>query len=167
MVEKIRLRPLQTSDWAAFSEMRRDPVYRRTTGLAPCTDTAILQAEFAHLQARPETWAITRANIFVGFLQFSPWLGPDGLPDETSRNLDYLIIHSQWGKGYATAAVAQAIEKALSQFYLQALWAGVAGNNPASVKIMRHFSFQEQYTVSETPFSQISAPITYYQLKIN
>lgn len=62
----------------------------------------------------------------------------------TSGEIGYWIGEPFWGKGYGTAAVQQLVHFTFTETKLTRLFAGVFGNNPASMRILEKAGFTKE-----------------------
>jgi RimJ/RimL family protein N-acetyltransferase len=127
----MKLRELEDRDLDALFEQQADPQSYRLADV-PTRDREAFNAHWATIRTNPDT--VLRvidvdgaaAGHVVSFLR-------DG-----ERELGYWVDRSLWGRGIASAAVAEFLQVETRR----PLQAKVANGNPASVRVLEKNGFQ-------------------------
>lgn len=90
-----------------------------------------------HSAAQPEHFCIEYNGEVCGGIGFIP--GTD--IDQLSAEMGYFIGEPFWGKGIATAAIAQFVQHLREKTSFVRLYAIVFANNPASMKALQKNGF--------------------------
>lgn len=137
--QTVRLRDVENSDLVTLFEHQRDPEASRMA-LVPSRDRDAFMAHWAKILADPTV--LPRA-ILLGDQLAGNVVGFDR---DGRRMLGYWIGREFWGRGVASAAVAQflAIEKA------RPLHAWVALSNAGSIRVVQKCGFVFE-TIEKTP----------------
>jgi RimJ/RimL family protein N-acetyltransferase len=130
MTNEVSLRQVQESDLPIFFEQQLDPEARSMAAFPGRPHNAFM----AHWKkVMTEGAAIVRTIIFQGNVagNIVSW----ELPGE--RRLGYWLGKEYWGKGIASAALAQFLE----QVRARPLHARVAKHNAASIRVLQKCAF--------------------------
>jgi RimJ/RimL family protein N-acetyltransferase len=127
----VTLRELSLDDVPILFEHQRDPVAAEMAAF-PSRDWDAFVAHDAKLRLDP---TLIRRTILAGG-EVVGWIGVFGDDD---REIGYWIDRASWGKGIATAALAEL----LAEVKERPLTAHVAGHNVGSMRVLERNGFVE------------------------
>ena len=134
----VSLREVRVSDLPVFFEHQRDPEGARMAAF-PSRDHEAFMAHWAKIMANPA--CALRTVIFNGSVAGNMCAWSDG----TDRCVGYWIGREFWGRGIASAALAQFLDYETAR----PLTAHVAKHNAASIRVLQKAGFTP---ASETAF---------------
>lgn len=132
----VLLRDVADSDVPIFFEQQRDPIARQMVGhpTEGADDPVAFAAKWARILAdgaSVKKTALLHGQVVGNVLSFvAPWSG--------QREVGYWIGREHWGKGVATAALAQFLELDPER----PLFARTARHNIASIRVLTRCGFQ-------------------------
>jgi len=131
-VTEVRLREVIESDVGVFFEHQRDPAATEMAAF-PARDRDAHVAHWAKITRDPAntTRTVLADDQVAGNIASFPVAG--------ERHIGYWIGREFWGKGVATAAVAQLVKVVTAR----PMFARVAAANPASVRVLEKCGFAE------------------------
>ncbi|MFJ7206516.1 GNAT family N-acetyltransferase [Streptomyces sp. NPDC098789] len=129
----IFLREVRDSDLPAFREHARDPVAQHMAAFVGDHDgdPVAFDAHWARIRADP---AIVMRTVLVEG-QVVGHVAAYGPPDE--REVTYWIARAHWGRGIATAALAELLELDAAR----PVHARAAADNAASIRVLEKCGF--------------------------
>ena len=131
----VHLRPLLESDEPAVFEMMRDPAAVRMAAFT-ARDPDDREAFAAHFQRLRTDPAVTALAVEAD----GALVGTVGAFDmEGEREVTYWIDRRHWGRGLATAALAQLLERES----VRPIAARAAAANGASLHVLHRAGFEE------------------------
>ena len=140
---RLLLRPMEAADTDAIFAMRSDPVVQRYGSHAPWTE---LQAAVDYIERDVQAMAAgTHAQFAVVRQEDAAVVGTCTLfhLDESCRRADvgYVLLPSQWGRGYASEAVARLLDWGFDALRLNRVEADVDPRNTASARVLGRLGF--------------------------
>ena len=131
----VALRPIRESDLDAIFSMEQEPEAVRMAAFTrpDPTDRAAFDAHMARIRGLPDAslYVITDDGEFVGTA--------GTYVTEGEREVTYWVVRSRWGRGIATAALAQLIESEP----VRPLFARAASDNAGSAAVLARNRFVE------------------------
>ena len=141
---RLQLRPFVPADEAALGRMMSDPAVMRQFGggvtLSPDDVRRVMEY---HLHCRAHdywAWAI-RANDdhrFIGSLT----AGMTDFDGQRWFEPAWILVHAEWGHGFATEAARAVVDYALGELRCQRLLATADPLNAASIRVIEKAGFQ-------------------------
>lgn len=129
----VRLRPVEPSDLDPLFEFEKDPIAVRMAAFTPKdpTDRAAFDAHWKRLLADPSVLvrAVTADGRVAGMIA--------SFVLEGQREVTYWIDRALWGRGVATAALAEFIRVETTR----PLFARAAKDNAGSVRVLAKCGF--------------------------
>lgn len=135
-LEAIGLRPASSRDARCiFEAWGRFPQNFERLTAAPFRDLRDAQAYLDRLFDRPGSRAlhITQAGRVVGLVK--------AVVSEHRAQIGYVVHQAHWGRGLASAAVAQLVGRLSAEAAIQRIWATCALDNPASIRVLEKCGF--------------------------
>lgn len=165
----VRLEPYGARHAPAFQRLAEDACIAATTLVPhpyPPDGAARFAEDAARARARGEAYAFAVVEARGGAV-----VGSCGLKHvdrgEGQAELGYWIGVPFWGRGYATAAVRQAVRFAFDDLGLDRVVAEVLASNPGSARVLEKAGFEavgrfanphERYTGAPTVLYQLDRP---------
>lgn len=157
MKDLISLRPVDVRDLPVFFAHQSDPEAARLAAFVPRDHEAFLLHWTTKILGNPDATnrTIMLERRVVG--NIGAW--PD--PDTRERLLGYWIGREFWGRGIASAAVAQFLQSEV----IRPLSARVAKHNPGSIRVLEKAGFtrsgEEAFTLPDgTPVEEFIYVLT-------
>ena len=148
---RVRLRPCHVVDAPALADEANDPRVAATLRdyfPSPYSvDDALRFIELALELTGPATQFVIEAEGEVAGIM-GLFVGEDVL--RHNCEIGYWLGHRWWGRGIATAAVAQACDYAWAHLAAHRVYAEVFSSNPASVRVLEKCGFSLEYRLPAT-----------------
>lgn len=145
ITERLRLRPLATSDLSAYQTIVSDPRVAQPAGVAlplsPQHAANSLRAD----QQQPLAYAVTRrpAGPLIGTIIGYEHVGALGTLDPTAVDLGYFLAPAFWGQGLMSEALTGLLTTlAHTATPIQTVWATSLATNRRSQGVLSHLAFK-------------------------
>ena len=142
---RLLLRDFTAGDWPAVLAYQRDPRYLRLYEWAdrtPAEVQAFVQMFIDQQHAEPRT----RFQFAVTLRQTGELLGNCGIrrdsPVSHEAEIGYEIAPDQWGRGYASEAVAATVRFGFETLRVHRITAWLVADNVASARVLEKNGFQ-------------------------
>lgn len=143
--KRLIVRPVTDSDRAAYGELLSMPEVASPAGQNMAPNAEQLDSWFQSEKATGMAFAIVEkaTNRYIGSIVWYPVVNENGEPDETSRELGYLMRPEYWGQGLMTEALRGSIQ-GVRQYYagLREIRAAVLKSNTRSLHVLEKLNFQ-------------------------
>lgn len=149
--ERLILREVEDKDVEQLFEILSDPEVAKFDYFYPVTSEGeakeFIERYKIELKDKEEiTWGIIlkETNKLIGICNFGNF-------NEEARRAEtgYDIIQTEWGKGYATEAIAAIIDYGFNSMNLNRIEGMVTPGNDASVKVLKKLNFVHEGVVRE------------------
>lgn len=159
--KRLIVRPVTESDRAAYGELLSMPEVASPAGQNMAPTAEQLDSWFQSEKATGMAFAIVdkATNRYIGSIVWYPVVNENGEPDETSRELGYLMRPEYWGQGLMTEALRGSIQ-GVRQHYagLREIRAAVLKNNTRSLHVLEKLNFQVVDPEVSLPVGESLAP---------
>ena len=142
---RLLLRDFTADDWPAVFAYQRDPRYLRLYEWSDRTPEAVqafVQMFIDQQYARPRT----RFQLAVTLRQTGEAIGNCGIrresPTSHEAEIGYEIAPDQWGRGYASEAVAAIVRFGIETLRVHRISAWLVADNVASARVLEKNGFQ-------------------------
>ena len=144
--ERVVLRPLAPGDADALFAMRSDPEVQRYGSHPPWTDR---QLAVAYIERNVRAMADgTHAQFAIERREDRAVVGTCTLFElnAQSRRADcgYVLLPAEWGKGYATEAMARLLDWGFDTLALHRVEADIDPRNTASARVLERLGFARE-----------------------
>ncbi len=159
---RLALRPFIAEDEPAAAALLRSPKIAQTYILPDLSAPGSAEALFGRLlllSHSPEhfVYGIYLENALIGFLNDVEITGD-------TIELGYVIAPAHWNRGYATEALAAALEALFALGYA-AVRAGFFESNAASRRVMEKCGLRPAYMTQEIPYRGQVRRCIYYEAR--
>ncbi len=142
---RLILRDFTATDWLAVFAYQRDPRYLRLYEWADRTPDevrAFVQMFIDQQSQQPRT----RFQLAVTLRQTGELIGNCGIrrdtPTSHEAEIGYELAPDQWGRGYASEAVAEIVRFGLAEMGVHRITAWLVADNVASARVLEKNGFQ-------------------------
>lgn len=141
---RLRLRPWDEADRAAFAALHADPAVMQDYGgpMARAESDAKLDRYMAAFRRTGFCrWAVeTRQGAFLGYAGIMP--SAADRPLGAHVDIGWRLLRAAWGRGCATEAAAAALRDAFARIGLHEVLAYTAPDNARSQAVMTHLALR-------------------------
>jgi RimJ/RimL family protein N-acetyltransferase len=147
--DRLKLRTWRDSDREAFAALNADPEV--TQDLGGPLDRAQSDTKFDRYVAAFENhgfcrWALEDlSGQFLGYSGVMP--SRPGHPLGPHADIGWRLVHSAWGRGYATEAAKAALRDAFERVHLKQVLAYTSVDNLRSQAVIKRLSMQRAATL--------------------
>ncbi|HEY1180432.1 MAG TPA: GNAT family N-acetyltransferase [Phytomonospora sp.] len=151
--DRLELRPYTPEDEDGFVALLSDPDVVRWMGMPPGDVASVFRRAFLD-ETRPtwDIWAICEDGVYIGHAEIKP--SPHPLVD--GHEIVYALTPSVWGRGLGTDVTRLITAYGLDGLNLDAVYATVAPENAASLKLLRRLGYVDGGEIADPEDGEVS-----------